>query len=488
VDNFGVTHNPRIKEGKGEKLIPFKLFQYQKDFLKRLQWCYENDENMLVDKSRDMGATWCVLYFIFWRWLFEKNSTFLIGSQKGDDVDKFGNPNCLFGKYDIMLDWLEAKYSFLLPRGFNRNKHRNTMSIKNPQNQSYILGDSNTGDFSRSGRCNMIFMDEFASWENQEAVWSAVADTSPCNVMVSTPKGMSNTFAQLRFGGHIEHFEMHWRLHPGKAKDAKQDPITKNWTSPWYEREVYKRSTEDGQLLQTIKQELDINYIQTGDPVFPDEFLYLDIKKGVHPDPNENYAIGADVSGGLEGSDFQSFDIIAKSTGQQVYSWEGKLDPELFAYKLIAFGKLFNNALLGVEVNYSDLVMSIVKKNYTNLYHQKITSKATDEITTRVGWNTGWTNKEGMIGRLQSAIVNGNLKITHKRTLDELRIYKITEGSVVNKYSAPKGKHDDKVMSLGITWEVLQDVPMPLTEVQKQVMQERKKTSKRLVFSPTTGY
>ena len=55
---------------------------------------------------------------------------------------------------------------------------------------------------------------------------------------------------------------------------------------------------------------------------------------GELPDPDEDYAIGADVAEGLEHGDRSSLDVTAKSDGRQVAHWFGHLDPGLFAQLL----------------------------------------------------------------------------------------------------------------------------------------------------------
>ena len=127
------------------------------------------------------------------------------------------------------------------------------MKIINPENGNTITGESANQDFSRSGRFTKIFMDEFAFWEYSERAWTASSDSSPHRVLISTPNGLGNTFADIRFGGNAKHVEMHWRIHPDKGKGAWFDEEQGIWRSEWYDQELERRLTGNDSSLKNIK-------------------------------------------------------------------------------------------------------------------------------------------------------------------------------------------------------------------------------------------
>ena len=483
INNFVYTLSFSDKNPSG-KLMKFKLYDFQESFINELTWSFQNKQDIVLDKSRDMGVTWLNVSWDVWAWLFLDNFQCLWGSKKEDDVDSGGNPKTMFGKADIILQNLP---SFLLPKGWEPYNHRNFMRMKNPENGNIISGESANPHFSRSGRFSKIFLDEFAFWEFAEAVWSATGDSSRYRVIVSTPHGMSNMFADIRFGGNIKHIEMHWRLHPEKGKDAWYDEAQLRWRSPWYDKEIKRRLTSKDASIKNIQQELDISYIQSGDPVFPAATLTRYLIKQRHPIFGENYAIGADVSQGIEGGDLSAFTVLCKSTGEQVFAWGGKCSVEEFAWKLIEFGNEYNEALLGVEINNGGLaVLNVVKKHYRKVYYQRRWDKQTDRTTNNIGWHTNKKTKSIMITELQAAIIMKEIKISDEKTIDELMVYE-TDGT--DKYGAPKGKHDDYLMALAIAWQVLKDVKIPLPEDERYRRERKKqaKTKKRFVSS-VCGY
>ncbi len=57
INHWAITFDPRAVAPK-LKLMPFKLFPRQEDFVHFIIGCLRDKEHGLVEKSRDMGATW----------------------------------------------------------------------------------------------------------------------------------------------------------------------------------------------------------------------------------------------------------------------------------------------------------------------------------------------------------------------------------------------------------------------------------------------
>lgn len=149
--------------------LRFKPFNFQKRMIRDLVKAINEGEDVFIEKCREMGATYTTLGVLIWMWLFQPASNFLIGSRKEDYVDnrrggEVGNKEeSLFGKIDYMISRLP---DFMLPEGFNRDKHFTYMSLVNPENGNAIGGESSNQNFSRGGRQKAILLDEFAFWDN----------------------------------------------------------------------------------------------------------------------------------------------------------------------------------------------------------------------------------------------------------------------------------------------------------------------------------
>lgn len=232
IENFAWTFDPRSKD----KYLPVVLFDYQKDAIKYIIDHIDQGKNFLVEKSRDMGISWLIVYIFLWYWMFRDGSNLLLGSYKEKLVDDGVNQDALFGKLEFTLKHLPK---WLLPRGFNFRKHRTNLKLVNPENGNIISGDTMNPQFGRGARKTAIFYDELGFWETAKESWEAGADTTACQIANSTPNG-KNFYWKLRTSG-MDVLSLIWKLHP--LKDHK-----------WYEFEKTRRTDE------AMAREIDLNY------------------------------------------------------------------------------------------------------------------------------------------------------------------------------------------------------------------------------------
>ncbi len=239
IDHFCYTFDPRVMDPH----LPFRLFDYQKDLVTELRLAIENGYDLFIEKSRDMGATYCTVATFLWFWLYIPGSNFLLGSRKEDLVDnRFGNKNAddvsnkeesLFGKLEYLMTRLVRT---MYPANFDIAKHMGYMRLINPVNGNVISGESSNVNFSRGGRYKAVLLDEFAFWDNDTQAWGATADTTKCRVLLTTPGSRPNTKAKrLRFGQDGEQIKI-------IEIDYKQDPRK---TREWEDNERQRRSSDD---------------------------------------------------------------------------------------------------------------------------------------------------------------------------------------------------------------------------------------------------
>lgn len=154
--DWGMTYDPRNAGTHLPTKMPFLLFKRQRDFMQFLLDLLQSEENGLVEKCRDMGATWLCVGFSVWMWLFQPGSAVGWGSRKEQLVDKIGDPDSIFEKIRMFIRLLPPE---LLPKGFKEADHMAYMRIINPENDATITGEA--GDnIGRGGRKRMYFKDE----------------------------------------------------------------------------------------------------------------------------------------------------------------------------------------------------------------------------------------------------------------------------------------------------------------------------------------
>lgn len=240
IEDFCWIYEPRPEYAAGYK--PFLLYPFQKKYLDWLQERFEENADGLTEKTRDMGITWLYVAWLIWHWRFDDTFNALLGSRKEDLVDKIGDPDSLFWKLETLVNYLP---SWLRPAEYDRNKHRKTLLLTNPETGNTISGESANPDFSRQGRYSVIVLDEFAFWPYGWSVWTATGDSAPCRIAVSTVRGMNNKFAELRHHSNIGVFIADWRDHPLKTQE-------------WHDKEAARRTAKE------MAQEINRDYEASG--------------------------------------------------------------------------------------------------------------------------------------------------------------------------------------------------------------------------------
>lgn len=181
-----------------------------------------------------------------------------------------------------------------------------------------------------------------------------------------------------------------------------------------------------------------------------DEKGYVEIWK--RPIQGEFYVIGGDVAEGKIDGDY-SVGQVLDSNCDNVATWYGHIDPDLFGYELVKLAKYYNDAYLSVEANNHGLttLKAIQGYDYWNLYFAKIYDRFTDSITQKLGWQTTSKTKPMMIDKLAEFVRDFHIGVKSRTTIQELLTYIIEENGSTN---AQQGCHDDTVMALAIALQV----------------------------------
>jgi hypothetical protein len=253
IEDWCDTYDPRNAGSDKPARMPFKLFRRQRDLIAFLLACLNGDASGLIEKCRDVGATWVCCAFSVWLWLFWPGVAVGWGSRKEQLVDKLGDPDSIFEKMRMIVNGLPQEF---LPAGFSPNDHMTYMKFINPETGATITGEA--GDnIGRGGRKRIYFKDESAHYERPEKIEAALADNTRVQIDISSVNGIGNVFHRRRESGiewepgqevstrNVNVFVIDWRHHP--AKDET-----------WYEDRKAKATSEG--LLHVFAQEVDRNY------------------------------------------------------------------------------------------------------------------------------------------------------------------------------------------------------------------------------------
>lgn len=496
---------------------PFCTYPFQDETILAIVKAVHEGHDLPIEKSRDMGASWMVILVFLWYWLNPKGGVdFLLGSRIEDYVDKKGDMRTLFQK---------ARYAFyklpkwLWPKQFNSKVHDNFMKLQNPESGSAITGESNNANFSTGGRYAAVLFDEFAKWEGTDkAAWTSAGDATPSRIPVSTPFGAAGQYYDLVTDPTKEKIRLHWSLHPLKAEGAYCNyPLTKEdlegieggcpesfIRSPWYDMQSQRRSPAE------IAQELDIDYIGAGNPVFdgktgkrigvllktkrePKEYKEINLgglnlislgSVGIReaegllivfvlPNPEHSYVFGVDVVEGTVDGDFASIKVlnrVTKDVDASYYSRINEVELARVIKTISDYYKTFEAPWVGIETNAAGLsTFDFCYETFdvSNLFMMPVFDSAKQGVSYKKGWRTTSSSRNILISGIKDWLLD-------KRGWCDSRLCREFTTFIHNtngKAEAKTGAHDDEVMAFGIAIQVDLIAPMNYFEA-KEVRDE----------------
>lgn len=492
--------------------VPFITWKIQDRLFKKFLYNLEHPKDILIDKSRDMGASWCGIDFIHWVWLFRDECQMLEMSRTEDYVDKPGNMKALFQKHDYINQWLPE---WMVPPGtLPGGKYRTKMHMKNILNGSCVDGESTTENAGSGDRRKIVLLDEFAKVEKGSLIRSSTTDVSPFRIVNSTPAGPGTEYARWKKSGQIEVFQLAWWEHPEKGSGRtvwQDDNGAWHITSPWYAveskrrspkemaREIDMKDTESGDLfftLENIKKHVALfgsepryRYHINLDKKIADAIVYRKIKskdyKAVklnrgkngplrvwcklslgRPDQTKTYVFGCDIGKG-QGASNSVISIKCRETGEKIAEWrDANTPPYTMARVAVAlaiwcggrkpkglpFMKWEKN---GPGIDFGKQLVKVFKYPYC-YYMDKQGDKHQKKLS-KYGWHSSRESKFELLTEYDRALAHGGY-INHSIFgLEEAEMYieykdgGIGPASLVAESASAKKTHGDVVIADALT-------------------------------------
>jgi hypothetical protein len=465
-------------------LIPFILFKYQQRVIND----YDDHRFNIMSKFRQGGLTTVSVIWALWKCMFDTDVRIMLVSKTDREAIYAGD--MARTAMDYMPQWLKPKMS-------KANEHEKHFSDTNSFLWSYTV------EAARGKSITILLIDEAAFIADMDKHWKSiypVISTGGSCAVISTVNGLGNWYEEI--------------YHKAEAKKNAFHVIEIDfWEHPQYNDPKWVKEQRSNLGEKGFKQEVLRSFLGSGETYIPTEIIvelaeltennfparvlfgkWKTLKKEEsisdlaedgalwlwkEPVDGHEYIIGADCAEGVgEEGDNSCFQVIDMATLEQVAEFYSNTVPQhIFAQILNEIGIYFNTALVVVENMNGGAVLSSLQHDlaYENLYY--------DNDKT-VGIKTGKNNRPLFLEAVQNRLMNGAIRVNSMRFVNELKTF--IYNSKTKKAEAQKGRHDDAIMSMGLTLYVrdklTRDMPVgaggpkmnPLMEsdIYKEIKQE----------------
>lgn len=164
------------------------------------------------------------------------------------------------------------------------------------------------------------------------------------------------------------------------------------------------------------------------------------------PQERRPYVIGGDTAG--TGSDWFTGQVLDNVTGAQVAVLRHQYDEDQYARQMFCLGRWYNDALIGVETNYSTYpVKMLAMMGYPKLYVRELPDNFAGALRQAYGFETTSRTRPVIIATLVAAFREDPTLVCDGATLGEMLCFQYNAD---RRPEAMAGEHDDLVMALAI--------------------------------------
>lgn len=444
-------------KGKTPGLIPFILTESQKDLFNTLT----NNSRVIAIKARQIGFSTAISGYLYHKTITTPGTTTALVAHKSEVASEF---------LDKIKTFWRTTPEALRPKIHFNSKYE--MSFPGLDSKIVVMSGENVG---RGYTIHNVLASELAQWEKPEEMMLALENAVPAGgkiIVESTPFGVGNLFHRMwsaKGTGYVKK-EYGWWWHYTKEEI---DEIRKRINDPLKFAQEYEleflasgRQVFNPQLIRLAKSQV----LEVGSAVTLKGNVTHIVKEDegglrMYCPPQEGalYVAGVDIAEGVIGGDYSVLTIFDRHTGEEVAFFRGHIAPDRFGRKLAEWGKLYNTALMVVEINNHGLTTVIALKNamYPNLYFRpaKFDTMGT-QWTDRLGWKTTRVTRPLMIDDLNEGLREKSIILHSRETIDEMLTFIFDSG---NNMVSMSGFHDDCIFSAAIAFQgfkILYDKPL----------------------------
>lgn len=410
-----------------------EIFEWQETLIKRAQ----AGESIMVLKSRRVGASTVVAAFIAWLLIFHINKECYFISQK--ELSAISLLKKVKYVISNLPEWLvgetgtdtKTQLSFIF-----RDDDQDSETYGQVIGESSVISLTTTSTAARGESASFIFCDEMGFWPPNEAedMWTSIKPATSHGgsmIIASTPKA-GNLFERLWFETKLKVERSEW---------SEFSTMEVHWKNDCHYSDEWFKKTTAGMTEEQIMQEMELNFVQSGNPVFYLPALNKVFKPVYNIRLSSMYYSGVDTSEGIGKEGDYNAIVVFNEHGEQVYCERNKLPLSSWAgyiggNGMIVPGKVSTlhkvwPGIMVIETNGPGIQvynMHVLPQGYCKVIPRKTTSKS----------------KPNIIHQFALAVEAGKVIITDETLYEELRKYiHYVDGSM----KAPVGGHDDLVMA-----------------------------------------
>mgnify|MGYP006988862788 CR=1 FL=1 len=175
------------------------------------------------------------------------------------------------------------------------------------------------------------------------------------------------------------------------------------------------------------------------------------IKIFKEPEEFVPYVLGGDTAG--DGSDLNTGIVMDNITEDIVATLEQEKDETSYTLQVYCLGKYYNEALIGLETNYSTYPTKMLSEEYEypNMYVREKEDDYTGKLYKAYGFETNKKTRAIILANFQNIMNTETSKIADIEILREGLVFIKNEKG---RPEAQQGCHDDRIMGTAITYYI----------------------------------